>query len=259
MNIDFHVHGLISKRKDFNEEFFLSEIDFAKENNIDAILLSEHFNAKDFYIIYEYLEKNYIYEGDRYLVNDVSIFPAIEVSVKNKGHVIISGDRDSIINIRKHLEAHMNKTSLIDFEDLLDLADVYDCLKIGAHPCRRGHKLCNQPKDLLKRLDALDLNGKDIFKKGEAIARDEIINLSKVLKLNVVSGSDSHTPIQLGSIITRLNKNCTTIKELRNCILSNDYSIDIKSSLKFKIFTSKVLKRYLISSNSYSKDTEFKL
>lgn len=259
MNIDFHVHGLLSKRKDFNEEFFLNEINFAKENQIDAIVLSEHFNAKDFYIIHEYLEKNYTYDGDRYLVNGVSIFSALEVAVKNKGHVIIAGDRDSIINIRKHLEPHINKNNLVEFEHLLDLADIYDCLKIGAHPCRRGHKLCNHPVNLLKRLDALDLNGKDIFKKGEAIARDELINLSKIVNLSIVSGSDSHTPLQLGSVITKLNRECITIKELKKCILSNDYSIEIRSTLKFKIFTSKILKRYLISSNNYNKDTDFKI
>ena len=39
MNIDFHVHGLLSKRKDFNENFFLNEIKYAKENKIDGIIL----------------------------------------------------------------------------------------------------------------------------------------------------------------------------------------------------------------------------
>lgn len=259
MNIDFHVHGLLSKRKDFNEEFFMNEIRFAKENMIDGIVLCEHFNAKDFYLIYEYLEKNFTYEGDRYLVNDISVFPALEVSVKNKGHVIVAGDRDSIINIRKFLEQYMNKINLVGFEQLLDIADVYDCLKIGAHPCRRGNRLCNQPLDLLKRLDAIDLNGKDIFKKGEAVARDEIINLSKVLGINIVTGSDSHTPLQLGSLLTRLNRECTTIKELKSCICENDYTVDIRPSLNFKIFASKILKRYLISTKNYDKNTDFKL
>ena len=63
MNIDFHVHGLLSKRKDFNEKFFLNEIKYAKRNSIDGIILCEHFNAISFKIIYNYLEENYIYEG----------------------------------------------------------------------------------------------------------------------------------------------------------------------------------------------------
>ena len=56
MNIDFHVHGLLSKRKDFNEKFFLNEIKYAKRNSIDGIILCEHFNAISFKIIYNYLE-----------------------------------------------------------------------------------------------------------------------------------------------------------------------------------------------------------
>ena len=99
MNMDFHVHGLLSKRKDFNKEFFMSEIYFAKSNGLNGIILCEHFNAKDFLVIYDFLEKNFIYEGDRYIVEGISVFPAMEVSIKNKGHVILAGERDSIIDI----------------------------------------------------------------------------------------------------------------------------------------------------------------
>ena len=259
MNIDFHVHGLLSKRKDFNENFFLNEIKYAKENKIDGIILCEHFNAKDFLVIYDFLEKNYTYDGDRYIIDGISVFPAMEVSVKNKGHVILCGDRESIVNIYKSLETFREKENLIDLEELLDLAEVFNLLKIGAHPCRRGHKLCKHPHELLKRLDALDLNGKDIFKKGEGIARDEVINLSQELGLNIITGSDSHTPVQLGWIYTSLNKECKTIKELKECIKNNDYTIEINSALNFKIFSSKILKRYLLKADTYDKNTEFKI
>ena len=110
---------------------------------------------------------------------DASVFPAMEVSIKNKGHVILTGDRESIVTLYGALKEFRERDNLIDLEELLDQADIFNLLKIGAHPCRRGHKLCNQPHELLKRLDALDLNGKDIFKKGESIARDELINLLK--------------------------------------------------------------------------------
>ena len=95
MNVDFHVHGLLSKRKDFNEEFFMNEIHFSKSNGLNGIVLCEHFNAKDFLTIYDFLENNFPYDGDRYIVDEISVFPAMEVSVKNKGHVILAGDRES--------------------------------------------------------------------------------------------------------------------------------------------------------------------
>lgn len=259
MNMDFHVHGLLSKIKDFNKEFFINEIYFAKSNGLNGIILCEHFNAKDFLVIYDFLEKNFIYEGDRYIVEGISVFPGMEVSIKNKGHVILAGERESIIDIYDLLKAFREKDHLIELEDLLDQADIFNLLKIGAHPCRRGHKLCNQSHELLKRLDALDLNGKDIFKKGESITRDELINLSQELGINIITGSDSHTPIQLGGIYTNLNKECSTIKELKDCIIKGDYTVEINSALNFKIFSSKILKRYLLKSETYDKNTEFKI
>lgn len=259
MNVDFHVHGLLSKRKDFNKDFFMNEIHFSKSSGLNGIVLCEHFNAKDFLNIYNYLENNFPYDGDRYIVDKISVFPAIEVSVKNKGHVILAGDRESIINIYNLLKGFREKENLIEFEELLDQAEVFNLLKIGAHPCRRGHKLCNHSYELLKRLDALDLNGKDIFKKGESVARDEIISLSQDLGINIITGSDSHTPIQLGGIYTKLNKECSTINEIRTCINGGDYTIEINSSLNFKIFSSKILKRYLLKSNTYDSNTEFKI
>ena len=163
MNMDFHVHGLLSKRKDFNKEFFMNEIYFAKSSGLNGIILCEHFNAKDFLVIYDFLENNFTYEGDRYIVEGISVFPAMEVSVKNKGHVILAGDKDNIIDIYKLLKEFREKDNLIDLEDLLDQADIFNLLKLGAHPCRRGHKLCNQSHDLLKRLDALYLKREKVL------------------------------------------------------------------------------------------------
>lgn len=257
MNIDFHVHGLLSKRKDFNEKFFLNEIRYANDNNINGIVLCEHFNAINFKDIYGYLDKNFRYEGNRYIVDGVAIFPAMEVSIKNKGHVIICGDRYDILELNNILKKNMVKDNLIDFEELLDIADIYNCLKIGAHPCRRGHKLSKHPEELLKRLDAIDLNAKDIFKKGENTCKNELVELSKKIGVNIVTGSDSHTPLQIGSIYTSLEKECTTIEELRNEIKLESYSINISNSLVFKVYTSKILKRYLMASKTYDKNTNF--
>ena len=259
MNIDFHVHGLLSKRKDFNEKFFLNEIKYAKRNSIDGIILCEHFNAISFKIIYNYLEENYIYEGNRYMIDGVSVFPALEVNVKGKGHVIIAGDRDDIMDIHKILEQYMEKENLIEFDELLDIADLYNCLKIGAHPCRKGHKLFKHSEESLKRLDAIDLNAKDIFRKGEIKAKSELIELSQKLGVNIVTGSDSHTPLQIGAIFTTLNKECITVEEIRKVIKSEEYSINISDLLPFKVYSSKVLKRYLMSTGQYNANMNFDL
>ncbi len=259
MNIDFHVHGLLSKRKDFNKYFFLNEVLFAKDSGIDAIVLCEHYNAVEFNTIYKFLEDNYPYEGDRYIVEGVSIFPAMEVSIKGKGHVIIITERDSILDMRKQLEYNIISKDHIEFEALLDLADIYNSIKIGAHPCRKGHKLFRHDEELLKRLDGIDLNGKDIYRKGKSVDLDELIDLSNRIGVNIVTGSDSHTPLQLGGLYTSLNKECGTIDELKECIITNNYSIEIKPSLDFRVYSSKILKRHLMGLQNYNKDFEFKI
>ncbi len=259
MNIDFHVHGLLSKRKEFNKYFFLNEIIFAKDSGIDAIVLCEHYNAIEFNIIHKFLQENYPYEGERYIVEGVSVFPAMEVSVKGRGHVIIISDRNSVLDMRKQLEYNIDNNDPIGFEELLDMADIYNAIKIGAHPCRKGHKLVKQDNELLKRLDAIDLNGKDIYRKGKSLALDELIALSNEIGVNIITGSDSHTPLQLGGLYTSLNKECSTINELRQCIINNDYNIEVKPSLEFRVYSSKILKRYLVRLNEYDKNFDFKI
>ena len=153
----------------------------------------------------------------------------------------------------------MEKENFIEFDELLDMADLYNCLKIGAHPCRKGHKLFKHSEESLKRLDAIDLNAKDIFRKGEIKAKSELIELSQKLGVNIVTGSDSHTPLQIGAIFTTLNKECITVEEIRKVIKSEEYSINISDLLPFKVYSSKVLKRYLMSTGQYNANMNFDL
>lgn len=245
MNIDFHVHGLLSKKSKFDEELFLQSIENAKENGLNAFVLCEHFNAKDIYSIQSYLRENYEYEYDRYMVNDFSVFIGMEIDIKNGGHVILCGNRDNIEEIRKKLEDYITKPNFIDFEELLDMGEKYECLMIGSHPYRETHKLYLQPKELLKRLHALDLNATDIHSRGLEIVENEVKNLSQELNISYVTGSDSHYPIQLGSVRTIFNKNISTVKELINLIRENKYKVEVSKAIDLKVFSAKITKQYI--------------
>ncbi len=245
MNIDFHVHGLLSKKSKFDEELFLQAIENAKENGLNAFVLCEHFNAKDIYSIQSYLRENYEYEYDRYMVNDFSVFIGMEIDIKNGGHVILCGNRDNIEEIRKKLEDYITKPNFIDFEELLDMGEKYECLMIGSHPYRETHKLYLQPKELLKRLHALDLNATDIHSRGLEIVENEVKNLSQELNISYVTGSDSHYPIQLGSVRTIFNKNISTVKELINLIRENKYKVEVSKAIDLKVFSAKITKQYI--------------
>lgn len=245
MNIDFHVHGLLSKKTKFDEDLFLQAIENAKENGIDAFVLCEHFNAKDIGSIQSYLRKNYEYDGDRYIVNDFFVFVGMEIDIKNGGHIILCGNRDDIEKIRYDLENHKTKECFIEFEKLLNIGEKYGCLMVGSHPYRKTHKLYLQPKELIGRLHALDLNATDIHGRGLEIVEGEVRRLSEEINVPYVTGSDSHYPIQLGSVKTVFNKEARTIKELIELIKERQYNIKVSKALDLKVFSAKITKQYI--------------
>ena len=166
MNMDFHVHGILSKKLNFDEELFIQGINFAKNSGLHGLVLCEHFNAIDIDSSFSFLEDNFIYENDRYDVNGFYVYLGMEVDIRYGGHVIVCGQRQEVYRIKENLKNCRKKADFIHFEDLLDMAEESECLTIGSHPYRENHKLYLQSEKNLKRLDALDLNSKDIYKRG---------------------------------------------------------------------------------------------
>lgn len=245
MNLDFHVHGLLSRKSNFNEEFFLLGIENAKEQGLDGFILCDHFNAENIDEMYKYLQDNYEYTGDRYLVNGFYVFLGTEVNIKNGGHVIVAGNREDIYAIQKVLGEYKTRPNYIPLKELLNLADSHNCLKIGCHPYRGSHKLCLQDKEDLKRLDALDLNAKDMFKRGKYQVEIEVSNLAEELEIPFVTGSDSHFPMQLGSVKSIFLKEFFTVMELKEEIKLRNHGIYVSPALDLKVFSAKTAKRYI--------------
>ena len=257
MNLDFHVHGILSKKLKFDPDLFIQGIEYAKENSLDGYILCEHFNAVDLNSTFSYLKDNFNYEGDRYIVNGFSIFLGMEVDIKDSGHIIVTGNRDSIVKIREKLEPHIKRANFIKFEDLLNLGEKYNCLMIGSHPYRENHKLYIQPEHLLRRLHGLDLNSKDIYKRGREIVELEVALLSKKLDISYVTGSDSHHPIQLGTIRTCFYNECSTIKELKEAIKNHEYTIEVSNTLNLRVFSAKVTKNNMKKKIKQDRINEF--
>lgn len=248
MWIDFHVHGKLTKASDFELDYFEEEIEFAKEAGLDAFVMSEHFNTKDYYSMYDAMEQNYYYKDGHYLINDFKVFMGLEVDVKNGGHVILVSHRENILEVRKILDVHTEKDNFIPFKQLLDLAEEFNCLTIGAHPFRGEHPLAlNQEFEQLKRLDAIDLNATDIFSKGLDETYSELIELSQRLGIEIVTGSDTHYPVQLGSVKTKLRKDCSTIEEIKDCIKNADINREVSNILDAKVFAARTTKKHLKS------------
>ena len=245
MNLDFHVHGILSKKLKFNEELFLQGIEFAKNNMLDGFVLCEHFNAVDIDSSFSFLENNFVYEKDRYDVNGFYVYTAMEVDIKYGGHVIVCGNREKIYKIKDYLNSHKKKADFIYFEELLDIAEENQCMTIGSHPYRENHKLYLQNEKNLKRLDALDLNSKDIYKHGLKKTEKQVQDLSNQLGIPYITGSDSHYPIMLGCVRTCFDEDFLSIADLREAISNERYKRVIETDLKLKIYTAKAAKNYI--------------
>lgn len=245
MKIDFHSHVKISKKSTFMSAYFRELMAEAKASGLDALAMTEHFNTERFYDIYDYLYDNFPYANGYYIVNGLKLFPGIEVDVKEIGHILLIGDRHDIIAIRATLESHTDQDHFIAFADLLDLAENYDVLKIGAHAFRESTPLYQHDPEQLKRLDALDLNGKDLYTYGITPYEKKLQNFAYELGLPIVAGSDTHHFLQYGSVYNDFEKDCTTVDELKTQIKNSNYQIEISPCLYTKVKSAALVKKLL--------------
>ncbi len=245
MYIDFHTHVKLSKKTKFMPDYFAEMMREAKESGLTAIAMTEHFNTLRYTEIYDYLDAHYSYEEDYYNIDGLKLFPGLEVDVKEIGHILIIGKRDDILAIHSALENHMEDGSFIAINELLNLAEGYDVIKIGAHPFRKSTPLYQHDPEQLKRLDAFDLNGKDLYSQGEEQYIEKIKPFAENLRVPIVGGSDTHQFLQYGCIMNKLKLECHTIRDLRSCIIQGKYSVEISPSLPIKVKSAKLAKKLM--------------
>ncbi|MFD2627506.1 PHP-associated domain-containing protein [Oceanobacillus kapialis] len=243
MKIDFHTHVKLAKRVDFDIEFFNEVILNAQESGLDAIAMTEHFNTKNFYEIYEQLDQHYPYENDYYNVNGFKVFTGMEIDVKEVGHILCIGNKSKLLTIRRLLDGHTEKDTFVPFEELLALGEQHGLLLIGGHPLRPTTPLHQHAPSLLRRLDAFDLNGKDMHEHGIDQMRVDVMAFAKMIGLPVVYGSDSHHPIHIGVVQNSFEGDFQTIAELKKAIAEGSYTSYISPVLHTKINAAKIVKK----------------
>ena len=245
MNIDFHTHVKLAKRVNFDPDFFHEVILNAKEAGLQALAMTEHFNTSRFYDIYEELDKRYEYKGNYYLVDGFKVFTGMEIDVKETGHILFIGHKKEILQTRDLLEAHTSEADFIALEELLEIGERFNFLKIGAHPLRSTTPLTQHSTDLLKRLDAFDLNGKDLYEHGVKEMERDVLAFAELVNLPVVCGSDSHHPIHLGAVWNQFSNDCETAIDLKAEITSSNYTRTISPVLRTKIGAAKIVKKQI--------------
>jgi histidinol phosphatase-like PHP family hydrolase len=233
MKIDLHTHAKWSKNIEFSYDYYLGMMREAGKY-LDAVALTEHFNTLNFQDMFAQLDKHCHYEGNYYVVEGVKVFPGIEVDVLENGHILLIGARESILAVHSRLENHTVEGEFIKLEHLLDLSKEYDCVSIGAHPFREANPLYQVKPQLLARLDALDLNGRDLHHYGKGM-KEKVQSLAELIDLPVVAGSDTHQPLQFGSVFNRFEQACDTIEQLRAVLRRGAYDYQISEHFHQKV------------------------
>lgn len=243
MNIDFHTHVKVAKKSDFSPDYFKEMIHEAKLAGLDAIALTEHFNTSSLETVYNYLDENYDYMDDYYDADGLKIFPGMEVDVREVGHILLISRRENLRSMFQTLKHHLSKGNFLPFSELMDLAEQYNVLKIGGHPFRPATPLTQHAPQQLKRLDALDLNGKDLYTLGIEENQNKVYPFARSLGLPVTGGSDTHQFMQYGTVINTLRDDCTTIDQLKAAIDNGAYAIHLSDDLSLRVKSATLIKK----------------
>lgn len=245
MYIDFHTHGKLAKKLPFSREYTDWVLGEAKSAGLDAICLTEHFNTLQFDEMYEYLYAVCDRDGDTLITDQgLRIFTGMETDISEIGHILSLGVPEEILELNKRLEPYKGKKSFLPFEKLLDIFDEYHVFVGAAHPFRNPGNIPELPFEQLKRLDFIDLNGKDIAS-NRYETEEKTFKLGKALHIPVVSGSDTHQAVQYGCIRTCFDKEVNLVEELYKEMIQGCYTIDISENCAFKVQTASLLKKAL--------------
>ena len=245
MRLDFHTHGKLAKKLPFSTAYTDWLFSEARQAGLDALCLTEHFNTLQFDELYRYLSSVSRRTQDVLeLSNGLRIFPGMETDVAEGGHILSIGPLEAILELNHRLEPHKEKGHFLPFAQLMDLFEAYPVLVGCGHPYRAPGHVPELPEEQLRRLQFLDLNGKDL-----ALDRSRTEELTYALgqRLNipVVSGSDTHQAVQYGCVTTVFERTCTSVSALKAEMDAGRYQIQQADSAAFQVRTACLLKRSL--------------
>jgi hypothetical protein len=190
--IDTHTHPKISKHFAFDPAAVTRMVAMARRVGLDGLCLTEHFHAAAYWDIPQHLEATYPCVRGVFWAGDMALVPGAEVNIREGAHVIVLGEVAELRRLDgafpERLSAHYEPT----LREFLEVTDDFDVARIGAHMFRRAKELGKFPASDLRRLHALEINGKDF---GTEVM---LLTQARALGLPIVGGSDAHHWLQMG-------------------------------------------------------------
>src|SRR5262252_1670696 len=190
--IDTHSHPKMSKHFKFDPTNVQRMIRMARRVGLDGLSLTEHFHATDFWAVHDHLERTYPSEGGVFWTDGLALIPGAEINIREGAHVIVLGEVAELRRLDRAFSSRLSERYEPMLREFLDVTDVFDIVRIGAHMFRPQKELGKFCAADLRRLHALEINGKDFGTEMMLIAQ------ARALGLPIVAGSDAHHWLQLG-------------------------------------------------------------
>jgi hypothetical protein len=210
--IDTHTHPKISKHYAFDPASVRRMVAMARRAGLDGLALTEHFHARGYWEIAAHLEAVYPSERGVFVADGVALYPGAEVNIREGAHVIVIGEVGELRRLDDAFDEPLSRGYEPTLREFLDVTDDFELARIGAHMFRRAKELGKFAASDLRRLHALEINGKDF---GTEIM---LLVQARALGLPIVAGSDAHHWLQIGVRHTLLHTDELAIAALVKAI-----------------------------------------
>lgn len=218
LKFDLHVHTKLSRSIPFKMADLHLLIAHAKRMHVDAFAITEHINAPDYWQTYAQIGRRFLCDAGIYYVEPgLHMINGAEITLKGKGDILALGDISSMqrLDCRLNLSGGYHPT----LEELVSEAPD-DLLLIGAHPFRPNGGIMKFSPSAIRKLAALEINGKDFGEEHKVEAA------AAALGLPVVGGSDTHYWPQLGIRRTVLPVSSLSIEAIRASIIAGEATVE---------------------------------
>ena len=243
--IDTHSHPKMSKHFAFDPAAVTRMIAMARRVGLDGLALTEHFHATAYWDVHGYLTATFPERGGVFWAGNLALIPGAEVNIREGAHVIVLGEVAELRRLDESFPTRLSEHYEPTLREFLEVTDDFEIARIGAHMFRRSKELGKFAAADLKRLHALEINGKDFGTEVMLLAQ------ARALTLPIVGGSDAHHWLQIGVRHTLMHVDdisissiIKTIKEGLTGFSTGPYTpVRVKTAKSLKTIT-KVLRRY---------------
>jgi histidinol phosphatase-like PHP family hydrolase len=237
--IDLHNHAKLSKTFDLDETVFDRYVRRARRIGLDGFALTEHFHAVNYWEVYKALFRRFPYrDGMFWPGEDLCILPGAEVRIREGADVIVIGPIAELKKLDEAFPLRLSEQYFPRFSEFLDEAARCDLILIGAHMFREQKELSKFGAAELRRLHAVEVNGKDFG------TEERLVEQAREMRLAVVGGSDAHHVLQLGVRATRFPLERVSWSGLRDAVVRRETSYWTGRGTFLRVVTAKRIKTW---------------